>query len=526
MGSVSLGRSARAADSDAVLEQMTTLNASALEDYSNGDFDKAKSRLLQAVALGKKDPNLQGHPMLARTYVHLGALYVDGIEDRKAGVGYFVKALKLKPDIEVTEALLTKSVQSAFDTARAEAKVDVKPTGKEATAAAAPAAGALAPKTATATATAAPAAPATKVAAASPADQAAEARTTKDKAPEAAVVAARSEKSEKGDTKEAAADKKKAEAAARDKEKQAQSEREKQQKDLAALAALKDSEGKERAAKEKLIADKAASDKALADTKAQVLQLEKDKADRDKAAAAEKDKLQKDLAALKDSEGKERAAKEKLIADKAVTDKALADTKAQVVQLEKDRADRDKQLAEAGTREKREREAKEKLLAEKQAAETREKERKAEEDAARQLRAKLAEGPDVPAHFAEPIHCDLPDEAAPETDVFVHCLAKPGLAAKDMAIYYRTGNSTHYNSLELRPSKKGWQSAVIPGSQVSGKALQYYVEVRDGHGAIAAANGKAASPNILSLRHATATARVARSTGSGGERKQAVLIQR
>ena len=513
MGSVSLGRSARAADSDAVLEQMTTLNASALEDYSNGDFDKAKSRLLQAVALGKKDPNLQGHPMLARTYVHLGALYVDGIEDRKAGVGYFVKALKLKPDIEVTEALLTKSVQSAFDTARAEAKVDVKPTGKEATAAAAPA-------------TAAPAAPATKVAAASPADQAAEARTTKDKAPEAAVVAARSEKSEKGDTKAAAADKKKAEAAARDKEKQAQSEREKQQKDLAALAALKDSEGKERAAKEKLIADKAASDKALADTKAQVLQLEKDKADRDKAAAAEKDKLQKDLAALKDSEGKERAAKEKLIADKAVTDKALADTKAQVVQLEKDRADRDKQLAEAGTREKREREAKEKLLAEKQAAETREKERKAEEDAARQLRAKLAEGPDVPAHFAEPIHCDLPDEAAPETDVFVHCLAKPGLAAKDMAIYYRTGNSTHYNSLELRPSKKGWQSAVIPGSQVSGKALQYYVEVRDGHGAIAAANGKAASPNILSLRHATATARVARSTGSGGERKQAVLIQR
>jgi hypothetical protein len=525
MGSVWLERSARAADSDAVLEQMTTLNASALEDYSNGDFDKARSRLLQAVGLAKKDPNLQGHPMLARTYVHLGALYVDGIEDRKAGVGYFVKALKLKPDIEVTEALLTKSVQSAFDTARAEAKVDVKSTAKEATAAASPAAGAPPAGRSTATTTTpAPAPPPTKVAAASPADKTAAEGKTTDKAPEVAVVAARSEKSEKADAKAAAAEKKKAEAAARDAEKQAQSEREKQQKEL---AALKDGEAKERAAKEKLIADKAASDKALADTKAQVLQLEKDKAERDKAVAAEKDKLQKDLAALKDSEGKERAAKEKLIAEKAVTDKALADTRAQVLQLEKDKAERDKQLAEAGTREKREREAKEKLLAEKQAAETREKERKAEEDAARQARAKLAEGPDVPAHFAEPIHCDLPDEAAPETDVFVHCLAKPGLAAKDMAIYYRTGNSTHYNSLELRPSKKGWQSAVIPASQVSGKALQYYVEVRDGHGAVAAANGKAASPNILSLRHATATARIARgSTSSGGERKQAVLIQR
>jgi hypothetical protein len=501
---MSLGRLARAADSDALLEQMTTLNASALEDYSNGDFDKAKSRLLQAVALGKKDPNLQGHPMLARTYVHLGALYVDGIEDRKAGVGYFVKALKLKPDIEVTEALLTKSVQSAFDTARAEAKVDVKPTAKEATAAAPSTVGA--PSAKPATATAAPAPSATKVAAtSSPADKTA---VAKDKAPETA------------------ADQKKADAASREKEKQAQGEREKQQKDLAALAALKDSEGKERAAKEKLIAEKAAADKALADTKAQVLQLDKDKAERDKAVAAEKDKLQKDLAALKDSEGKERAAKEKLIAEKAVTDKALADTRAQVLQLEKDKAERDKQLAEAGTREKREREAKEKLLAERQAAETREKERKAEEDAARQVRAKLAEGPDVPAHFAEPIHCNLPDEMAPETDVFVHCLAKPGLAAKDMAIYYRAGNSTHYNSLELRPSKKGWQSAVIPASQVSGKALQYYVEVRDGHGAVAAANGKAASPNILSLRHPTPTARVARSTNAGGERKQAVLIQR
>jgi hypothetical protein len=518
---MSLGRLARAADSDALLEQMTTLNAAALEDYSNGDFDKAKSRLLQAVALGKKDPNLQGHPMLARTYVHLGALYVDGIEDRKAGVGYFVKALKLKPDIEVTEALLTKSVQSAFDTARAEAKVDVKPTAKEATAAA-PAAAGAAPA---GTATAALPPSSTKVAAT-------EAKA-KDRAPEVAVVAAKSEKAEKADAKTAAADKKKADAASRDKEKQAQVEREKQQKDLAALAALKDSETKERAAKEKLLADKAAAEKALTDTRAQVAQLEKDKAERDKAVAAEKDKVQKDLAAvaaalaaLKDSEAKERAAKEKLIAEKAVTDKALSDTRAQVLQLEKDKAERDKQLAEAGTREKREREAKEKLLAEKQAAETREKERKAEEDAARQVRAKLAEGPDVPAHFAEPIHCNLPDEVNPETDVFVHCLAKPGLAAKDMAIYYRAGNSTHYNSLELRPSKKGWQSAVIPASQVSGKALQYYVEVRDGHGAVAAVNGKPASPNILSLRHPTPTARVARGTSSGGERKQAVLIQR
>src|SRR6185295_7783257 len=85
--------------------------------YSDGDFDKAKAQLMKAVNLAKKDAELAQHPMMARTYLHLGVLYVDGLEDRKTGVKYFEKALKIRPDIQVSEALATKTVKSAFDEA-------------------------------------------------------------------------------------------------------------------------------------------------------------------------------------------------------------------------------------------------------------------------------------------------------------------------------------------------------------------------------------------------------------------------
>jgi hypothetical protein len=563
--SAAVPRAARAADEDALLKQMMTLNSAALDDYSNGDFDKAKSHLLQAVSLGKKDADLQTHPMMARTYVHLGALYVDGFEDRKAGIGYFQKALQLKPDIEVTEALLTKSVEAAFDQAKAQAKLEIKPDTKlaaknetkeptkeaprepEKQAAKEPAAkpaaavavavtkpsAATGAASQTASPTAAKPEPAQRGAGAervteAPKSEAKPASTAPSTAP-STVPTALSAKDEKAlrlaiakeEIAARLAASKEAKAAAADK-KRADAERDRLTKEL---ATLKDSEAKERAAKEKLVAEKAAADKALADSRTEAQRLEKERAERDKQLAAEKDKTQKDLSALKDSEAKERAAKEKLIAEKATTDKALADARGEVQRLEKEKADRDKQLADGAEREKHEREAKEKLLAEKQAIESREKARQAGEEAARLQRARLAEGPELPAHFSEPIHCTIPDEAEPDAELFVHCLAKPGLGAKDMAIYYRASNSTHFNSLGMRASKKGWQSAIIPASQVTGKVLQYYVELRDARGELAASNGKPSSPNILSLRRG-APAGVARSSGGTGERKEAVLIRK
>ncbi|MEO5769397.1 MAG: hypothetical protein ABIS92_13685, partial [Polyangia bacterium] len=113
-----IARTSFAADQDATLQQMTSLNKGAIAAYSAGDFDKCKTQLLQAVALGNKNSELQTHPLMARTYLHLGVLHVDGFEDRPTGVQYFVKALKIRPDIELTQALATASAKSAFDEAK------------------------------------------------------------------------------------------------------------------------------------------------------------------------------------------------------------------------------------------------------------------------------------------------------------------------------------------------------------------------------------------------------------------------
>ena len=499
---------ARAADQDAALEQMTTLNSSAIEDYSAGDFDKAKGRLLQAVALGKKDADLRAHPLMARTYLHLGALYVDGFEDRKAGIAYFVKALKIRSDIDMTDSLVTKTVTSALSDARKQVGVADESSDSEATASG-------------------------DGSKEKEGDQAADAQAkSTDKSTEKSV---RSAKSERGaSTKDQAAEALAAQALA-NKALAAQALAAKEQKRLdteakqklqKALTEAEGSEAKERAAREKLAAEKQQKDKDLGEAKALILQLQKDQAEKGKQTAAEKQRLEKELALSKESDAKERAAKEKLAAEKQATDKALAETRAQLQQVQKDKADKEKQLGETAVREKKEKEAKEKLLAEKQAADGREKERKEKDEAARLQREKLAAGPELPGHFAEPVYCTIPDEAQAASDLYIHCIAKASLNAKGIALYYRSNTGLHFNSVEMEPAKqggknsnggKGWSMTVIPAPRVSGKALQYYVEAYDGKGALLAANGKPGSPNILALRPAD---------GGGSSLKSAAFVKK
>ena len=402
---IGAARISAAADQEAILQQITSLNKAAIAAYSAGDFDKAKSQLLQAVALAKKDSELQTHPVMARTLLHLGVLYVDGFEDNPGGIAYFVKALKIRPDIEVSQALATKTVKSAFDEAKGQA-------GTAASGEAAPAS-----------------APAAKKEAMAADDEGAE---------------------EKPATKMTAAEKKKAAA----EEKKATAEEEK---------------------------------RVAVDNK-------------------EKEKLSKEKAQAQGNEAKERAAKEKLVAEKADKEKQLAEAKASILQLQKEKADKDKQLADAAVREKNEREAKEKLEKEKQLAEAKEKERKSNEEKERVNREKLADGPDLPSHFERPIYCAIPDEAQAGNDLFVHCVAQANFKDKEIAFFYRASGGSLYNSLALEPSKKGWRAAMIPGNRVTGKNLQYYVEVRDSHGAVAAAEGKPSSPNILTLKSAGGSA--------------------
>jgi hypothetical protein len=117
-----------AADEQAIVQQMTALNQSAIEAYSDGDVDRAKSDLRKAVSLGEAN-NLADHPVMARTYLHLGIMHVDWFEDVAAGKRYFRRALEIAPDMRLTSALATKSAKAAFGEARAQIGVAAVATG-------------------------------------------------------------------------------------------------------------------------------------------------------------------------------------------------------------------------------------------------------------------------------------------------------------------------------------------------------------------------------------------------------------
>ena len=67
-----------------------------------------------------------------------------------------------------------------------------------------------------------------------------------------------------------------------------------------------------------------------------------------------------------------------------------------------------------------------------------------------------------------------------------------------------------YNAVTLERSRKGWYVTTIPGGRVSGRLIHYYVEARDGKEKVAASNGKATSPNVITIRPAGLTAAKAR----------------
>src|SRR4051812_30132409 len=86
------------AQDQAAVEKIIQMNKKALEDYDTLEWETAKRTLLEALVAGKK-AGLDNHPIMARTYVHLGAVYVSGLKDRQKGLQSFVRALEIDPTI-------------------------------------------------------------------------------------------------------------------------------------------------------------------------------------------------------------------------------------------------------------------------------------------------------------------------------------------------------------------------------------------------------------------------------------------
>jgi hypothetical protein len=450
-----------AADSQAVVAEIEAHNKAFLAAYENGQLGKMKSEVKKAIALGEKN-GLSGEAVMADTYVLAAILEVDGNENTGAGVKYFQKALKIKPDVAIPKGMSTTPVKLALKQAKE--------------------AGGDAPKEGAAAAAAAPAAESKggeeeKV-------EKAEKSEKPEKADKAAQKEAEKQRAaeETARVKEEKADKARAEAEAKDKDKQEKLEREEQARQEKADKAERQ---KAEAAAQK---DKAAQDKQLADARARGQQLEKDRAAQDKQLADATKQL---------ADAKARIAQ--LEKDKAAQDKQLADAKARIAQLEKDRGDKDKQLADAKGREAKEREAREKIEHEHQAAEAAAREADAKKKAEQESRQRLFAGPEMPPTIREQVHCEVPDEAPTRVDLFVHCVAKPSLKARTIVFYYRSG-SAHYYSVPMERTPKGWYAAIVPGLRVVGKSMQYYAEALDGREAVVGRNGKESSPNILTLK--------------------------
>ena len=104
--------------------KLIQMNRKALDDYDNLDWQSAKRRLQDALDEGKQS-GIESHPIMARTYLHLGAVLLEGFKDREAAIAAFVNALQIDPEIRINSAMETPAMGAAF----AEAKVRLASAG-------------------------------------------------------------------------------------------------------------------------------------------------------------------------------------------------------------------------------------------------------------------------------------------------------------------------------------------------------------------------------------------------------------
>src|SRR4029079_2064375 len=105
------------AQDQAAIEKLVQMNKKALDDYDTLEWDAAKKTLLDALVAGKK-AGLDNHPVMARTYVHLGAVYITGFKNRDKAIQSFTRALEIDPAIQLSKGIATREVTDAFNEAK------------------------------------------------------------------------------------------------------------------------------------------------------------------------------------------------------------------------------------------------------------------------------------------------------------------------------------------------------------------------------------------------------------------------
>jgi tetratricopeptide (TPR) repeat protein len=114
-------------------DRVVQLNKEALGEFDKLEWEGAKKKLLDALVFAKK-AGLESRPIMARTYIHLGCVYVSGFKNRDKALQSFTRALEIQPDVRVTRALATAEVQEVFEDAavrRAHASEERAPSALE-----------------------------------------------------------------------------------------------------------------------------------------------------------------------------------------------------------------------------------------------------------------------------------------------------------------------------------------------------------------------------------------------------------
>jgi len=109
------------AQDQAAVDKLVQMNKKALDDFDTLDFDAAKRILLDALAAGKK-AGLDNHPVMGRTYIHLGAVYITGFHDKQRGLQSFGRALEIDPSIQLSKGIESADVTAAFAQAQRDAR--------------------------------------------------------------------------------------------------------------------------------------------------------------------------------------------------------------------------------------------------------------------------------------------------------------------------------------------------------------------------------------------------------------------
>lgn len=77
-------------------KKVEAIDVEAMAAYKAKDAQKAKTKLLEAIVLGKEN-GLETHAVMARAYLHLGVVQAEGLKDEEKGQRYLSLALRSSP---------------------------------------------------------------------------------------------------------------------------------------------------------------------------------------------------------------------------------------------------------------------------------------------------------------------------------------------------------------------------------------------------------------------------------------------